>query len=108
MSAAMSSHNVRQLLNYISRNHNFGWGKGKGVKYVRPSFDMRTGECFHVRLEGMFKPVDFAIINEWRDHPDSLHKRILDWLNDEKSAEALSYENANEERPLPEMLDPEK
>jgi hypothetical protein len=39
----------KQVMQRIEKNHRFGkYGHTKGVKYVRPSFDMRDMKCFYI------------------------------------------------------------
>ncbi len=73
-----------ELCRHINEHHSMGTFSGKKIKYMRPAFDFRTGRCFYIRFEGMFQSgnKDFYTVNEWRDHPKSLHARVMDWLND--------------------------
>ena len=75
----MSIEDLRSLLQYIEKNHSFRKSKGKRVKYVSPTCDMRTGSIFHVNIRLTGEGKDFSLTNEDKDR--DLLKWIVDWLD---------------------------
>ena len=59
-----------ELLAYIEEEHSFKDLKGKMIKYVRHSFDMRTNTIYEVTLNDK----KFSKINENR------HRDLLKWI----------------------------
>lgn len=70
----MTLEEYQELVKYIYLN--FGWRKSMGknfskrIKYIRCTFDTRTGEIFHVSLDHK----DFTIVNENR------HRNLKEWI----------------------------
>lgn len=69
----------RELLNYIQDNHRFSRG-GKGIKYVEPTIDMRTGDVFCVSFRG-WNDKTFSKTNENSDR--DLKEWIYEWLGED-------------------------
>ncbi|MDM0987453.1 hypothetical protein QTI95_14040 [Clostridium perfringens] len=74
----LSLQDYAELLVYIDENHSFRKVKGKMIKYVRCTFDMRTHEIFAVSLDDK----EFVKVNENR-HRD-LKKWIYEYLDQEE------------------------
>lgn len=75
----MTLKDFQGLLQYIDRNHSFKrGGKGKRIKYVEPTIDMRIGKIFALRFRG-FHDHEIAVVNENRDK--NLKEMTYDWLN---------------------------
>lgn len=53
----------------------------KSVKYVYPSIDLRDGKCFAVRFDGYGRSFVLHCANEFREVPESLYERCLEFLN---------------------------
>lgn len=68
----------RELLNYIHDNHRFSRG-GKGIKYVEPTIDTRTGDVFCVSFRG-WNDKTFSKTNENSDR--DLKEWIYKWLEE--------------------------
>lgn len=85
----MSLKDLQDVLIYIEKNHSFRKSMGKRVKYVYPSFDMRMGDIFHVKLRIAGEGLDFAIVNENKDR--YLKEWILDWLDNGTWDSATEY-----------------
>ena len=75
----MNLNDFRDLLNYIEKNHSFRRGKGKMIKYVSPTCDMRSGDIFHINLRQAGNGVDFSLTNENKDR--NLKRWVMDWLD---------------------------
>ncbi len=71
----LDNHSVRARLK--------GNEKSKGVKYMRPQIDMRTGKVFTVILEGWFGKKMFTVCNRRSDEEYDLFQDIMNWLNSE-------------------------
>lgn len=80
MRKPMNMEDFRFLLLYIQMNHKFARG-GKHIKYVTPTFDMRTGDIHRIEFHGMEDKV-FSITNENADR--DLEMWIADWLDDKE------------------------
>lgn len=70
----------RLLMHFIDDNHSFRNLKGKRIKYVDCSTDMRTGKIFSVTLRGLFGEKVFWQANENKDK--DLYEWIINWLED--------------------------
>ena len=81
MRKPMNMEDFRFLLLYIQMNHKWG---GKHIKYVTPTFDMRTGDIHRVEFHGMEDKV-FSITNENSDR--DLEMWIADWLDGKEDTE---------------------
>ena len=85
MSKAMSFSEFNDLIKHIKDFHTFNSGSkqtGKIIKYIRPSFDMRTNEVFYIRFDTyLSEPKEFLIINEFKDIKMSLYDRCMKWLD---------------------------
>lgn len=57
--------------------------KSRGVKYMRPQIDMRTGKVFTVILEGGFGRKMFTVCNRNTDEEYDLFHDVMNWLNRE-------------------------
>ncbi|EIF6155387.1 hypothetical protein LFJ62_003094 [Clostridium perfringens] len=66
----LSLQDYAELLVYIDENHSFRKVKGKMIKYVRCTFDMRTHEIFSVSLDNK----EFVKVNENR------HRDLKKWI----------------------------
>ena len=77
MRKSMSHKGFLSILAEIHANHRFARG-GKHIKYVTPTFDMRTGDIHRVEFHGMEDKV-FSITNENSDR--DLELWIADWLD---------------------------
>lgn len=64
-----------ELLKFINENHSFRTIKGKRIKYVSHTFDMRTMTIYRVTLDDK----EFCKVNENR-HKD-MKKWIYEYLN---------------------------
>jgi hypothetical protein len=80
----MTPQKYNELVEFILKNHSWHNGiKGRGIKYIRPHFDTRTGEYYGVKFDGL-NPAEFFVVNENR-HRD-LFDWVMGWLNEgEKS-----------------------
>lgn len=54
--------------------------KSPQVKYIDSTVDMRNGQVFSITLRGFGHEHHFHTVNEQRDNPIPLDKRILDFL----------------------------
>lgn len=77
-SKCLSIDEYKIIMNEIVKNHRFGrsFKNTRNIKYVRPNWDMRTGECFNITFNG-FKDVTF----DFRGANESMYSRIMKWLN---------------------------
>lgn len=66
----MSINEFNELLEYINKNHSFIGLKGKMIKYISPTIDLRTGHIGMVRLDDK----TFSKTNENR------HKNLKNWI----------------------------
>lgn len=66
----MSINEFNELLEYINKNHSFIGLKGKMIKYISPTIDLRTGHIGMVRLDDK----TFSKVNENR------HKNLKNWI----------------------------
>ena len=57
------------------------------VKYIDPTFDMRTNTVFSVKLRGSFGERSFYCTNEARDIAENMYERIMKFLNTERGYE---------------------
>lgn len=80
ISETLTVEEYKDIMNEIWRNHRFGSLSGyredkvcRNIKYIRPSWDMRTGACFNI----IFDDVTF----HFRGTEESMYSRILDWLD---------------------------
>ena len=78
----MSIEDFRDLCRYVDACHSFRDLKGKKVKYISPTMDMRTGMIFHVNMRLVGKGMDFALTNENKDK--DLKEWIFNWLDNGK------------------------
>lgn len=78
----MNHASYRDLMHFIDKNHSFRHLKGKRIKYVDCSTDMRTGKIFSVTLRGLFGEKVFWQANENKDR--DLYTWIINWLEDEE------------------------
>ena len=77
---SMKLSDLEQLLYYINRRHKWP-STNKKVKYVRPSFDMRTADIFHINMNSKMNEIDFSITNE--NSNKNLLRMIICYLEDE-------------------------
>lgn len=68
------------LMGFIHKYHRFAKG-GKHIKYVTPTFDMRTGDIHSIELRGMASKT-FSITNENADK--DLEDWVYRWLMDKE------------------------
>jgi hypothetical protein len=68
------------LVEEIMKNHSWFTGiKGKGIKYIHPHFDTRTGKFHAITFSTMEGDKTFAVVNENRHR--NLREWITEWLN---------------------------
>lgn len=73
----------KMLLTHIANHHRFG-DKGKMIKYIQPTIDMRTMEIFHVHFRGMFDPVEDGKAFDYRDNGKPMYENIMNWLDEKR------------------------
>jgi hypothetical protein len=69
-----------KVLKYVTENHKFGSGIGKGIKYVTPTFDLRNGKIHCITFSGWNGEKVFSIINENKDK--NLYAWVVEWLTE--------------------------
>ncbi len=67
---AMTLKEYLELLDFIMKNHSFSSLKGKMIKSISNTFDTRTNEIYHIKLDDKA----FNKINENR------HKNLMKWV----------------------------
>lgn len=67
---------LTQLLQMVDEHHSFRNGKGRMIKYVVPTIDMRTLSIHAIEFHGMFVTKVFSITNENKD------KDLMNWIGD--------------------------
>jgi len=76
---------LAELHNVLTRaevyNGPFSRNPTKTVKYIYPSIDLRDGKCFAVRFDGYGRSFVLHCANEFREVPESLYERCLEFLN---------------------------
>ena len=76
MRRPMSQNDFWDVMALVHANHRFAKG-GKNIKYVTPTFDMRTSDIHRIEFHGMENKF-FSITNENADK--DLYLWVLDWL----------------------------
>lgn len=77
---ALTIEQFNEIMKEINGSHSFGRAKHTNwVKYVRPSFDMRDGKCFYIKLDYQ----DF----DSRECESTMFEEIMLWLKRERSFE---------------------
>ena len=105
MSKAMSFEQLQELFKYIRENNSPYSGHRKDhdgkwlpiVKYADPVIDFRTNECFHITLRGFGWNKAFATTNEFRDLPQSLYDRVMQFLNNTHTESVTSDQAKNQD-----------
>ncbi len=83
MSDPMGFAELQELLAHIEEEHHpFVRTRGKQVKYVHPSIDMRDSKVFSITFRGFSWEREFYTQNECRDLPDSLFERCMKFLDE--------------------------
>lgn len=78
--AGLSKKEFSKLLKIIETDH---WLiKGRGVKYVELSYDLRTQEIWKVNLRCFGPGKEFMTCNRDQNAPDTLYIEIFNWLED--------------------------
>lgn len=86
---SLTAAQFNEIMQIIKKKHRFG-RKGKHIKYVFPSMDMRDYAVFHVRFEGMFSDGEGKF--DFRDSERPMYERIMEWLGEEPCKEEASDE----------------
>lgn len=82
MRMPMSKLDFWEVMRHVHNEHRFAKG-GKNIKYVSPTFDMRTGDIHRIEFHGMENKV-FSITNENADR--DLYEWVMRWLDGEDEA----------------------
>ena len=91
MSKALTFKEFAEIINFISSERSITIqsynSKYPHVKYIDPTFDMRTNTVFSVKLRGSFGERSFYCTNEARDIAENMYERIMKFLNTERGYE---------------------
>jgi len=85
MSQVMDFKQFMELVKHIEKDHSvhsYAGIKGKTIKYIRPTFDMRGCDVFSVVLQGYGWVEHLHCTNECKDLPDSLFDRCMAFLDE--------------------------
>jgi hypothetical protein len=74
---ALTIFEFKEIMTRITWNHRFAMG-GRGIKYVRPHFDMRDCTCYVIKFDNM--DMKFDCWNEGR-----MYDNIIKWLEEKES-----------------------
>lgn len=85
MSKVLSFQEFAEIVNYISAERSMVSGNYKFplIKYIDPTFDMRTNSVFNVKFRGGYNK-EFSSTNENRYLKETMYERIMQWLNTPK------------------------
>ena len=70
------------ILKAVSVEHKFGKSSGKGIKYVTPTFDLRSGDIHTITFHCWNEDRTFSITNENKDI--DLYAWVVEWLTEGK------------------------
>jgi hypothetical protein len=73
---ALTIDEFKEIMNRIISKHRFATG-GRGIKYVRPHFDMRDCRCYHIHFDNMDVTFDY------RDN-GRMYDNIMKWLEEKE------------------------
>jgi hypothetical protein len=85
MSEAMTFSEFSELMKHIIEFHTFNSKEphGRRIKYVRPSFDLRTNDVFLVSFNSYGNEKELHVVNDCRNLDSSLYERCMKWLDGE-------------------------
>lgn len=83
MRMPMSKLDFWEVMRHVHAENRFGKG-GRHIKYVTPTFDMRTGDIHTIEFRGVENKT-FSITNENKDR--DLYEWVMEWLLVEEETE---------------------
>lgn len=71
---SLTKEQYNEIKNRIWQHHRFAHG-GRNIKYIRPSWDMRDGRCFHIEFNN-------HIHFDYQDEGGTMFDKIMAWLKE--------------------------